>query len=122
MSYIPKDIIEGLDTFLISHSEFLELCGGKFEGHHPDVWVDYFYLRQWRYKTKVNKKIQHRWISFFPYLITIGKPCFIAYESLDSVPEWRNPSTVNNRSIGKFYTLTEAIDYITNDELHKNKL
>lgn len=109
------DILNGWD---INVDDFISKCGGKFKSNHPNIFLDTFNLQpQWRYRVTIGKSIKDYFISFYPYLMVINKPCFIAYTSVEDVPDGRNPSTVDNISIGKFNTLDDAINCIVNYNL-----
>jgi hypothetical protein len=120
MFELPNEIKEGLDLFGISYADFLDRCGGKFESNNPNIFLDYFVGHQWRLRNKGKNRSNNKWIRFYPFLMSVGKPCFLAYEATDTVPEGRNPSTVDNRTIGKFLTLGAAIDCITAPNFFSN--
>lgn len=58
----------------------------------------------WKHKT------QDFWIVFYESLKDNNKPCFSAYRAIEGSYQ-RDPWTVNNRCVGRFRTLEEAMNY-----------
>ena len=56
----------------------------------------------WKHKT------QDFWIVYYESLKQAGKPCFSAYRTIGGSYK-RDPWTVNNRCVGRFNTLEEAM-------------
>ena len=52
------------------------------------------------------------WIVFYETVKEQNKPCFIVYKAFKNECHNKKPWTVDNKSIGKFNTLKEAMDYI----------
>jgi hypothetical protein len=55
-------------------------------------------------------KEQDYWIVFYESLKQAGKPCFCSYRAIEGSYQ-RDPWTVNNRVVGRFRTLDEAMAY-----------
>lgn len=62
------------------------------------------YGDRWKHKT------QDFWVVFYESLAKIGKPCFSAYRSTRKAVS-RDPWTVDNKCVGDFNTLEEAMMY-----------
>ena len=61
----------------------------------------------WKHKT------QDYWIVFYKLLEDSGKPCFSAYRSTEGCYQ-RDPWTVNNKCVGRFFTLSDAMRFADN--------
>ena len=56
----------------------------------------------WKHKT------QDFWVVFYEALKLVGKPCFYAYRAIEGSYQ-RDPWTVNNRRVGQFNSLEDAM-------------
>lgn len=59
----------------------------------------------WRHKN------QDYWIVFYESLERARKPCFVAYRAIEPSGN-RDPWTVNNRAVGRFHTLENAMELV----------
>lgn len=57
----------------------------------------------WKHKT------QNYWVVSYKTAKEAGKPSFLAYRPVSENRHRRDPWTVNNRCVGAFYTLHEAM-------------
>ena len=53
--------------------------------------------------------VQNFWIVFYQSLKQAKKPCFYTYRTVDKCPSGREPWTVDNKRVGAFNTLEEAM-------------